>query len=81
MTNATHTHPDTALEYFVEYYPNEHEGEQAEELTKVDFEALINDHKARGLDPVLSYETFSIFENGRSGPRLTIIGEYGVFYD
>lgn len=80
MTTATHAHPDTELEYFVEYYPNEHEGEQAEELTKAEFEALINTHKARGLDPVLSYETFSIFENGRSGHRLTIVDEYGVFY-
>ena len=80
MTTATHEYPDTALEYFVEYTPNEHEGEQAEELTKAEFEALINDHKARGLEPVLSYESFSIFENGRSGHRLTIIDEYDVFY-
>ena len=74
------TQPNTDLEYFVEYIPNEDEGEQAQELTKVEFTSLINDHKARGIEPLLEYDVFTVFDNGRSGHRLTIRDEYGLFY-
>ena len=68
------------MEYFVEYYPNAGEGEQAEELTKADFIALISDHKMRGYDPLIEYDVFTVFNNGRDGERLTIRDEYGIFY-
>jgi hypothetical protein len=68
------------MEYFVEYYPTENEGEQAQELTKSDFVALIRDHKARGLDALIEYDVFTVYDHGRSGERLTIRDEYGIFY-
>ena len=68
------------LEYGVEYYPNNDEGEQWEELTESEFICLINDHKAKGLDPILEYERFTIYDNGRDGRRLTIRDVYGVYY-
>lgn len=68
------------MEYFVEYYPNANEGEQAEELSKSEFLSLIRDHKLRGYDPLIEYDVFTIFENGRDGERLTIRDEYGIFY-
>ena len=68
------------MEYFVEYYPNADEGEQAQELTKSEFLSLIRDHKARGLDALIEYDVFTVYENGRSGERLTIRDEYGIFY-
>jgi hypothetical protein len=68
------------MEYFVEYYPNADEGEQAQELTKAEFLALIRDHKARGYDALIEYDVFTVFNNGRNGERLTIRDEYGVFY-
>ena len=68
------------LEYGVEYYPNNDEGEQWEELTESEFLALIRRHKVKGLDPVLEYEVFTYYSNGRDGRRLTIRDEYGLFY-
>ena len=37
------------LEYFVEYLPNDDEGEQADELTVMEFIGLIADHKSKGI--------------------------------
>ena len=68
------------LEFFVEYYPNVDEGEQAQELSESDFIGLIVDHKNRGLEPIIEYDKFTIFDSGRSGRRLTIIDENGVYY-
>lgn len=68
------------MEYFVEYYPNADDGEQAQELTKSEFISLIRDHKSRRIDPLIEYDVFTIYENGRSGERLTIRDEYGIFY-
>lgn len=68
------------MEYFVEYYPNADEGEQAQELTKSEFVALIREHKAHGLDALIEYDVFTVYENGRSGVRLTIRDEYGIYY-
>jgi len=70
----------TDLEFFVEYLPNEHEGEQAVELTENAFLELITDHKEQDVEPVIQYDRFTVFENGRDGRRLTIIDEHGVFY-
>ena len=41
------------LEYFVEYLPNDDEGEQADELTEMEFIWLIADHKSKGIDPLI----------------------------
>jgi len=68
------------MEYFVEYYSNEEEGEQAEELSRSDFVNLVKDHKARGFEPMLEHDVFTMFENGRDGERLTVRDEYGLFY-
>ena len=68
------------MEYFVEYYPNDDDGEQAQELNLSDFMGLICDHKERGLDAQLEFDNFTIFDNGRDGQRLTIKDEYGIFY-
>jgi hypothetical protein len=68
------------LEYGVEYYPNTEEGEQFEYLTERDFLGLIASHKARGFDPAIEYDRFTIFENGRDGRLLTIRDVYGIFY-
>jgi len=69
------------MEYFVEYYPNANEGEQAQEVSRSEFIELIKCHKERGRDALIEYDAFSIFENGRNGDRLTIRDEYGIFYD
>ena len=71
---------DSLIEYGVEYFPNEDEGEQWQELTEFEFISLIQDHKQRGIDPLIEYDCFTIFDNGRSGRRLTIRDEYGVYY-
>ena len=68
------------MEYFVEYYPNNEEGEQVEELNLGDFISLIRDHKERGLDAELEFDNFTIFDNGRDGQRLTILDKFGIFY-
>ena len=68
------------LEYGVEYYPNPNEGEQFEYLEEWQFIDLINLHKSRGYAPMIEYERFTIYDNGRSGRRLTIKDEYGLFY-
>jgi len=68
------------LEFGVEYYPTPEEGEQWQELSERDFLELIADHKARGLDPLLEYDHFTIFNNGRDGRRLTIRDEWGIYY-
>ena len=68
------------MEWGVEYYPNEQEGEQFDELTEQDFKELILAHTARGIEPHLRMEWFSLFENGREGKRLTIVDEWGVYY-
>ena len=68
------------MEYFVEYYPNAEEGEQAEELTRPEFVNLVREHRARGFDPMLEHDVFTVFDNGRDGERLTIRDEYGLFY-
>lgn len=70
-----------SLEYGVEYYPNNDEGEQWQELTEAEFLSLIRDHKARGLEYKLDYERFTIFDNGRTGCKLTILDTYGVYYE
>jgi hypothetical protein len=68
------------LEYGVEYCTYAEEGEQWHELSEFEFLELIAAHKARGLDPLLEYDRFTIFDNGREGRRLTIRDEYGVYY-
>lgn len=68
------------LEYGVEYSPNLDEGEQWQELTESEFLDLIAQHKAKGIDPILEYECFTMFDNGREGKRLTIVDESGVYY-
>jgi len=68
------------MEYFVEYYPNNEEGEQVEELNLGDFISLIRDHKERGLDAEFEFDNFTIFDNGRDGQRLTILDKFGIFY-
>jgi hypothetical protein len=68
------------MEYFVEYYPNADEGEQAQELTREEFKELYNMHRQRGVDPIVEHDKFSFFENGRDGQRLTILDEHGIFY-
>ena len=68
------------MEYFVEYYPNEDEGEQAVEVSRSEFIEIIKCHKERGLDALIEYDVFSIFENGRDGERLTIRDDYGIYY-
>jgi hypothetical protein len=60
------------LEFFVEYYPNVDEGEQAQELSESDFIGLIVDHKNRGIEPIIDYD--------KGGSRLTIRDENGVYY-
>jgi hypothetical protein len=70
----------TDLEFGVEYYPNAEEGEQFEYLTHHEFLSLLRDHELRGLSPCLVYDHFTIFENGRSGSRLTIRDDYGLYY-
>jgi len=68
------------LEFFVEYRPNADEGEQADELTEMQFIGLIADHKSKGIDPLIEYNKFTVFENGRDGRRLTIRDDSGVYY-
>jgi hypothetical protein len=68
------------IEYGVEYYPNSDEGEQFEHLTESDFLSLIRDHELRGYTPEITYERFTIFDNGRDGRRLTIQDVNGIFY-
>jgi len=74
------TQPNTDLEYFVEYSPNLNEGEQAQELNKLEFLDLVKQHQMQGIDPHLEYDVFTVFDNGRSGHRLTIRDDYGIFY-
>jgi len=71
---------DNLIEYGVEYRPNADEGEQWQELTEQEFISLIQDHKDRCLDHLIEYDRFTIFDNGRSGRRLTIRDEYEVYY-
>ena len=68
------------MEYFVEYYPNAGEGEQAVEVSRSEFIEIIKCHKERGLDALIDHDTFTIFENGRDGERLTIRDEYDIYY-
>lgn len=68
------------MEWGVEYYPNEQEGEEWQELTEQEFKELILAHTVRGIEPSLRMEWFTIFENGREGKRLTIVDEMGVYY-
>jgi hypothetical protein len=68
------------LEWFVEYYPNDDEGEQWQELTEREFLDLIAQHKTRGIEPIIDYERFTMFDNGRDGRRLTLRDEWGVYY-
>jgi hypothetical protein len=68
------------IEFGVEYYPNPEEGEQWQELSESEFLAILDMHKARGLQPVIEYERFTIFDNGRDGSRITILDETGVYY-
>ena len=69
------------LEYFVEYYPNKSEGEQADELNEMQFLSLIYDHKVKGIDPLIEYNKFTGAENGRTGRRLTIRDKHGIYYN
>jgi hypothetical protein len=68
------------IEWGVEYYPNEHEGEQFDELSEQDFKELILAHTARGIEPSLRMEWFSLFDNGREGKRLTLVDTWGIYY-
>lgn len=69
------------LEYGVEYYPNNGEGKQWQELTETKFLSLLRDHKAINLNAVIEYTNYQIFKRGPySGKRLTIRDEYGVYY-
>lgn len=68
------------LEYGVEYYPNEEEGEQFEYLTHSEFLSLLRDHELRGLSPCVVYDYFTLFNDGREGARLTVRDQYGVYY-
>ena len=68
------------LEFFVEYYPNSDEGEQAQELSEPEFIELIAEHKRLGVDPLIDYDRFTIFDNGRDGRRLTIRDDSGIYY-
>lgn len=68
------------LEFFVEYYPNADEGEQVEELSEFEFLGLIAEHRGIGVEPVIDYELFTIYDNGRDGRRLTIRDEYNLYY-
>ena len=68
------------FEFGVEYYPNPNDGEQWQELTEMEFLAIIAMHKARGYDPAIEYEKFTVFDNGREGRRLTIRDEWGIYY-
>jgi hypothetical protein len=71
---------NSKLQYGVEYYPNSEEGEQWQELTKLEFNNLVKAHESRGYAPRIIYESFSVFENGRSGERLTLVDEWGIYY-
>lgn len=68
------------LEFGVEYYPNEGEGEHWEELTQQEFLSLLRNHESRGLSPCVVYDYFTTFEHGRDGSRLTVRDSYGVYY-
>lgn len=69
------------IEYGVEYYPNAEEGEQWQELSESEFLDVIAMHKVRGCEPVIDYERFTVYDNGRSGRRLTIRDQWGIYYD
>ena len=68
------------LEFFVEYRPNLDEGEQAQELSETEFTNLLSEHKRMGVDPLIDYQRFTIFDNGRDGRRLTIRDDSGIYY-
>lgn len=68
------------MEYGIEYCPSEQEGEQWQEVTESEFLEVIALHKVRGLDPLIEYDRFTVFDNGREGRRLTIRDVYEVFY-
>jgi len=68
------------LEFFVEYRPNADEGEQSQELSEQEFLELLAEHNRLGVDPLIDYEKFTVFENGRSGRRLTIRDDGGIYY-
>ena len=46
----------------------------------MEFIGLIADHKSKGIDPLIEYDKFTVFENGRSGRRLTIRDDHGIYY-
>tara|TARA_R100001163_G_scaffold13349_1_gene12333 strand:+ start:1003 stop:1221 length:219 start_codon:yes stop_codon:yes gene_type:complete len=69
------------LEYFVEYHPNEDQEETVIQMTEMEFISLIADHKSKGIDPLIEYDKFTVFENGRSGRRLTIRDDHGIYYN
>ena len=68
------------MEWGVEYSPNEQEGEEWQELTEQEFKDLLLSHTARGIEPSLRMEWFSIFDNGREGKRLTLVDTWGIYY-
>ena len=68
------------LEYGVEYFPNYGESEQWQELAEYEFLELIAQHNKRGIDARLEYESFTTFDNGRDGKRLTLVDEWGLYY-
>ena len=68
------------LEYGVEYLPNDAEGTQWQELTELQFLDLLKSHKKRGYTVNMDYESFTVSQNGRSGKRLTIYDDWGIYY-
>ena len=68
------------LEFFVEYRPNVDEGEQSQELSETEFADLLSEYKRMGVDPLIDYQRFTIFDNGRDGRRLTIRDDSGIYY-
>ena len=67
------------LEYGVEYLPNDAEDMQWQELTELQFLDLLKSHKKRGYTVNMDYDSFTISQNGRSGKRLTIYDDWGIY--
>ena len=74
------------LEYGVEYLPNDAEDTQWQELTELQFLDLLKSHKKRGYTVNMDYESFTVSLSrpdameGRSGKRLTIYDDWGIYY-
>lgn len=68
------------LEYFVECYTDFEELPQFIEIDETKFVELLNVYKKRGIDPRIEYDRFTMFDNGRSGSRLTLVDSWVGYY-